>query len=226
LAGFAGLADKTSIVTVVTALVPRGGHGTAVQAEYDQAVRSITASRHHLTSLLLHQNDGISFIVSLFRSRADYESWVASPQRQNMLRQWQTHSLRQFLVFSSSCAKIEVPSSASAPRWKSFLSIWMVTLPLGMVVNSLLTWAGLDVPPLVRSGLSSGVIAATASFVVMPWVNMMTLPWRLKDAQMRIETGDPAEPPQTGPATFDTGTASGKFGIASTVPLTGCSGSR
>lgn len=188
------------MLTTITSLVSRGGHERFAAQEFERVFHDGGSSSHHLGSLLIQQENGVSFLISQFRDRRELEDWRASPERQRMIAGFEAHSLRELRTIDRPVARVTVPSHVSGPKWKIFVSSWIVTFPLILGFVEFFTRLLPGTPFALRIALTSIAISATITWLVSPMVLKATRIWRLRDQQMRIEiVAAPAGPPNVTP---------------------------
>ncbi len=180
-------AGATAVLTTITSLISRGGHESFVAREFERVFGGKPATSHHLTALLVQQENGVSFLISQFQSRRDLEDWRASPERRRMIEAFEVHSLRELCTIDQPVAHITVPSNASGPKWKLFVSSWIVTFPLLLVLVQFFSLLLPDAPLVLRIALTSIAISLAITWLISPLVLKVTRTWRLRHQQMRIE---------------------------------------
>ncbi|WP_442680750.1 hypothetical protein ACSBM8_06025 [Sphingomonas sp. ASY06-1R] len=174
-------------VAAITSLIVRGGQGDAIVQAFKSALRTPPAQRRHLMTLLLQQENGLSFVISLFRSKEDLQEWQAAAERQQMIRAFEDHSLRQLCTVHHRVAKLTVPSDESGPKWKVLLTTWLAMLPLLLLLNGTFLLILPDIWWPFRLVITSFLLSVSVIWFVSPVTRGMTRTWRLKNQQMRID---------------------------------------
>ncbi|WP_420139639.1 hypothetical protein [Sphingomonas sp.] len=174
-------------VAAITSLIVRGGQGDAIVQAFKNALISQPAKRRHIMTLLLQQENGLSFVISLFRSREDLQQWQAAAERQQMIKAFEDHSLRQLCTIHHRVAKLTVPSDESGPKWKVLLTTWLSMLPLLLLLNGTFLLLVPDIPWPIRLIMTSFLLSISVIWFVSPFSRRITRTWRLKHQQMRIE---------------------------------------
>ena len=177
----------TQLVTTVTTLIAKAGQEGTIAREFTRAFAAGGGEPHHLATLLIQQEDGLSFLVSHFRDHGELAAWRASLERQRLISTFDSHSLRDLCTIVQPVAHIVVPSGGSGPKWKTLISTWIVTYPLLLAVIAMLGVLAPDLPVAVALGLVSATMSVTALWIISPVAGRLTRTWRLKGQQMRVE---------------------------------------
>jgi uncharacterized protein len=180
-----------SPVISITTLIPgRNSEGQIAEA-FEHALGEGGDSRH-LATVLIEQEGGISFLVSVFPDDDAFRSWQRSPDRKAMVARFDALSLRQLCAASERAVRISVPSDASGPKWKLFASTWSAIFPILLVINITLAHLAPGMALAARLAVSSLLMSAAVVWVISPWVHRITRTWRLRGQQTRIR-----EPPSS-----------------------------
>lgn len=172
-------------LTTVTTLVSRGGQETHVAAAFARAFGERLDATHHRTVLLVQQENGISLLISQFRSEQELMRWRASAERAWLIEELDGHALRELCSLDRPVARIVVPSDASGPKWKVLLVTWAVSFPLLLAVVQLVEFFASDASLIVRVASTSILMSTAVTWVISPLALRWTRTWRLRDQQMR-----------------------------------------
>lgn len=178
---------ETALLTTVTCLVSRSGSEDAIAKIFEQTFRDATLSSHHLGTLLLQQEDGVSFLVSQFRNREALEDWRKSAQHQTMIRRFDAHSVRELERIGALAARLRIPSNSSGPKWKVFASTWIVIYPILLTLNVVFEQMAPVLSRSLRLAVTSSILSVMQIWVISPMLQRITRTWRLADEQMRID---------------------------------------
>jgi antibiotic biosynthesis monooxygenase (ABM) superfamily enzyme len=178
---------EPALLTTVTSLVSRSGSEDAVAQTFEQTFRDATQSSHHLGTLLLQQEDGVSFLVSQFRNREALEAWRASGKHQQMIASFDAHSVRELEMIEARAARLHIPSNSSGPKWKVLASTWIVIFPILLALNVIYGQIGPELPRAMHLAVTSFVLAVIQIWFVSPLLQRMTRTWRLANEQMKID---------------------------------------
>jgi antibiotic biosynthesis monooxygenase (ABM) superfamily enzyme len=189
------------LITTITSLISCAGQEPFAAAEFERTFRGQTTPTRHAATLLIQQQNGLSFLVSSFRTQADLDEWRRSPEHGRMVAAYEAHSLRELCTIDHPVARVVVPSDGSGPKWKSLVSSWLVTFPLLLVVAEMLNVILPGAPPIVRVALTSIAMSIAIAWFISPLLMKMTRTWRLRHQQMQItflaDEGDAALDPDS-----------------------------
>jgi antibiotic biosynthesis monooxygenase (ABM) superfamily enzyme len=174
-------------LTTITALIARSGHEAAIAGDFEQAFTRAGDNSHHLAALLIQQQNGISFLVSQFRDHEQLAAWRASAAYRQMIADFERHSLRELCTIDEPVARIAVPSDDSGPKWKVFLSTWIVTYPMLLGISAVFSELAPGMPFAARLALTSIMVTIAIIWVISPVTRRLTRTWRLRNRQMRID---------------------------------------
>jgi len=174
------------VLTTITTLISRRGHERHIAKVFEAILGPAGAPNHHLTTMLIQQEGGVSFLISHFANRRALEAWRASSQHQAMVEAFETHSVRELCTVEKPVVRVTVPSAASGPKWKALIASWIVTFPLLLTIVKLLAWLLPGVPLVGRVALTSILLSVLISWFISPFILRATRTWRLKDQQMKI----------------------------------------
>lgn len=179
-----------ALLTTITTLVSRSGHERFVAEEFERTFGIDRDATHHLATLLIQQEGGISFLISQFADRDALQRWRASDRHQRMIDTFEAHSLRELCTIEQPVVRVSVPSAASGPKWKALAASWIVTFPLLLGLVRLLDLLLPRSPLLVRIALTSIVMSVAITWLISPAILRITRIWRLKNQQMKVVAVD------------------------------------
>jgi antibiotic biosynthesis monooxygenase (ABM) superfamily enzyme len=175
------------VLTTITSLIARGGHEAAVTRDFETAFVNGGRDTHHLGTMLIHQDGGLSFLVSQFADEAELHKWRSSSAHREMISSFERHSVRELCTFAEPVARISVPSDSSGPRWKVLVSTWVFIYPLLLLLSFLLELVSPGLPMAARLAITSLALSVTSIWVINPVTRSMTRVWRLRDQQMGVD---------------------------------------
>ncbi|MBB3475739.1 antibiotic biosynthesis monooxygenase [Sphingomonas sp. BK345] len=175
------------MLTTVTTLISRHGHERAVVEDFERAFAEAGQNSHHLGTLLIQQDGGLNFLVSQFADEAEYDSWLASPAHKEMVRAFERDSLRELCVIGEPIVRVAVPSDGSGPKWKVFVSTWIVVYPMLLALSLTLDLLVPGLQLALRLAVTSSVLSVASLWVINPVTHALTRVWRLRNQQMRVE---------------------------------------
>jgi antibiotic biosynthesis monooxygenase (ABM) superfamily enzyme len=82
----------------------------------------------------------------------------------------------------------DLPSDASASKWKRFLTTWLTVFPVLLVISMLVRTALKDAPLPLQLLPSSLLLTATLQWLILPRLQRYTRFWVLQDGSGRLQT--------------------------------------
>lgn len=183
----AGIVRDSGATVVITHRVKEGG-----REAYEQWMERITpvckSFTGHLDWQIIRPVKGLTStytIVIRFDTRAHLEAWMHSQERRRFLNDVQPILVRDDdFVIRSGLDFWFTPEGAQARlpvRWKQFLVTWSAIFPLTFVMPlatvPMLRWLGAPDMRVVTTLVTSGVIVALMTYVVMPRYTRLVKRW-------------------------------------------------
>jgi hypothetical protein len=167
---------------LITTRLIKAGHEEefARWAERLDAAAEAEAGAEHVVRL--EQPSGLVYAVHRFRAEEDARRWHDAPVR---------HALNaEADAFSSGCSQVEigrdiqvrVASETAIPKWKTWIATWVIVFPLLLFLNFAVTLLPFELPQPVELALTSIVMTATLTWVILPRIRKLLRPWLLADA--------------------------------------------
>jgi antibiotic biosynthesis monooxygenase (ABM) superfamily enzyme len=175
------------VLTTITTLISRHGHEAAVAEDFERAFALAGRQSHHLGTLLLQQHGGLNFLVSQFRDQDALDAWRASPPHHEMVAAFERDSLREICTIGEPIVRVTVPSDGSGPKWKIFISTWIIVYPLLLLLSFGLNALVPELSLPLRLAITSSALSIASIWVISPVTEAITRVWRLRDQQMRVE---------------------------------------
>lgn len=129
----------------------------------------------------LEQPSGLVYAVHRFRTAADARRWQEAPAR---------HAIEaEAEDFSSGCSQLEVgsriqvrvPSETAIPKWKTWVATWLAVFPLLLALNGLVALLPFKLPQPVELAVTSLVMTATLTWLILPRIRKLFRSWLLAD---------------------------------------------
>ncbi|WP_375273260.1 hypothetical protein [Sphingomonas sp.] len=136
----------------------------------------------------LGQTNALRDLLLPFASREDLERFRAGETYQLLERRARDLTIGVDQVTDGREVDIELPSDASAARWKRFLVIWLSVLPVLLVVSTGVRALLPTLPAPVQIIVSSLCLTALLQWVILPRVQRAARAWMLEDAAGRLRT--------------------------------------
>jgi len=149
-------------------------------------LEAIGSAPGHCETTVLEQPSAIHHIVSRFETPAAMQAWTGSEGYRRLTEQRDafTATLVQHGTGTALC--FEVPSEATARKWKRFLVTWCAVLPILLALNTSVRTLLPGLPPLVQLCLTSPILTALLTWVVLPRVQRWSNYWLLQNRHGRL----------------------------------------
>lgn len=181
-------ADPDQTATIVTSRAIRAGHEEEFERWVEELNRLARSAPGYRAAIRLGQTAGFQHLIFRFDNRAAAETWHDDPRMRGHVAvadRFST-SLRQIEVGDG--VAFDLPSDASASKWKRFVTTWLTVFPVLLVV-SLIVRTALKTAPLPLQLLpSSLLLTATLQWIILPRLQRYTRFWLLQDGSGRLRT--------------------------------------
>jgi uncharacterized protein len=178
------------MMSVVVTRVVKPGKEREFVAWADEVDRAASRAPGHAGGIRLHDDQGLNHLVYQFDTREHLRAWEESPERQELLARGRPFSDERRTTAGGANAWFDVPSGNAPPGWKQFLLTWAAAFPTLLVVSTLVRLVGL--PQVIALAITSCVLTALLTWVILPWVTRRARRWLFRDAHPT-----PAQAPET-----------------------------
>src|SRR3954463_2294071 len=182
--------DSQKPVTVVVTRVVRPNKEDEFARWADEVDSAAARFDGHLGGVRLHDAQGMNHLIYQFDSEEHLKAWEASPRRRELLREGDQYSKPERSTSQGLHTWFDIPGSSVSQRWKNFLLTWAAAYPILLVLNLGLTALVPQLPRPLSLGITSGILTAVLTWVVLPKLTRRARPWLLHGAKP-----DPAERP-------------------------------
>lgn len=168
-------------VTLVTSRLVRAGHQTEFTGwadRFDHAVGNMPGARG---TLRLDQPAGLHHFIHRFDSEAALARWRDSTDYRSLTAEADAYSVGCAQVTTGEHRQAQLPSEATAPKWKTWLATWATVFPLLLLLNMAVRSVGADLPQPVQLGLTSLIMTAALIWYILPKVRKLLRPWLFGD---------------------------------------------
>ncbi|HEY7597486.1 MAG TPA: hypothetical protein VH969_30355 [Actinophytocola sp.] len=167
-------------VTVAVTRVIRPGKEQEFAEWADEVDKAAAEFDGHLGGIRLHDAQGMNHLVYQFDSEPNLKAWEESPQRRNLIARGDRISERG--ATSASGLHNWFNISGESPKWKAFLLTWAAAYPTLLLVSMGLMAVLPQLPRFVLLAITSGILTALLTWVILPRVNRQARPWLLRGA--------------------------------------------
>lgn len=149
-------------------------------------LHAIEQAPGHGGTMRLEQSGGLNHLVSQFENEAALDGW----RRSDVYRKLREDSA----PFSAGLAQhgsgkelcFAIPSESTARKWKRFLVVWGCVLPILLVLNTTVRTLLPGLPPLVQLCITSPILTALLTWVVLPRIQRWSSYWMLQGADGKL----------------------------------------
>lgn len=184
--------DPDATATVITSRAIRAGH----EQDFERWVQRLnvlaSAAPGYRAAIRLGQTAGFQHLLFRFDDVAAAEAWQHSDavMAHAAVADGFSTALRQ--IDSGNRVVFDVPSDASASKWKRFVTTWLAVFPVLLLVSSVVRMVLTDVALPFQLVPSSLILTATLQWIILPRLQRYTRFWLLQDGSGRLQTS-PAE---------------------------------
>ncbi|MBB5710697.1 hypothetical protein [Sphingomonas xinjiangensis] len=140
----------------------------------------------HCETTGLEQPAGLNHLVSRFESDAALKAWISSEAYRAMVRESAAFSARLVQHGTGNAQSFAIPSDATARKWKRFVVVWASVLPILLVLNTAVRTLLPGLPPLVQLCVTSPILTALLTWVVLPRVQRWSSYWTLQGGDGKL----------------------------------------
>ncbi len=180
--------DPDQTATIVTSRAIRAGHEQEFERWVEELYRLARAAPGYRAAIRLGQTAGFQHLLFRFDDSATAEAWHDDPAMRAHVAVADGFStaLRQTGVGDR--VAFDLPSDASASRWKRFVTTWLTVFPVLLVVSLTVRTALPDAPLPLQLLPSSLLLTATLQWIILPRLQRYTRFWLLQDGSGRLQT--------------------------------------
>ncbi|UYY77043.1 antibiotic biosynthesis monooxygenase [Sphingomonas sp. R1] len=181
-------ADPPQTATVVTSRAIRAGHEQEFEAWVETLQRLARTAPGYRAAIRLGQTAGFQHLLFRFDDQARADAWHDSPAVRAHVAIADGWSTARRQIQSGDRIAFDLPSDASASKWKRFITTWLAVFPV-LLVFSAATRTLLHQAPLPLQLLpSSLLLTATLQWIILPRLQRYTRFWLLQDRSGRLQT--------------------------------------
>ena len=181
-------ADPDQTATIVTSRAIRAGHENEFERWVEQLNRLARAAPGYRAAIRLGQTAGFQHLLFRFDDRHAAEIWQADAalSAHVAIADGFSTALRQ--TDAGDGVTFELPSDASASKWKRFATTWLTVFPILLIISFLVRTVLKDAPLPIQLLPSSLMLTATLQWIILPRLQRYTRFWLLQDSSGRLQT--------------------------------------
>ena len=180
-------ADAPQTATVVTSRAIRAGHEQDFE-HWAAALGDLAeAAPGYRAAIRLGQTAGFQHLLFRFEDCVSAEAWHNSDAVRDHVAiadRWST-ALHQ--IQSGDRIAFDLPSDASASKWKRFVTTWLTVFPVLLLVSLGVRTLLEDAPLPLQLLPSSLLLTATLQWIILPRLQRYTRFWLLQDSSGRLQ---------------------------------------
>ncbi len=180
--------DPDQTATIITSRAIRAGHEQEFERWVEELNRYARAAPGYRAAIRLGQTAGFQHLLFRFDDRAAAETWHDEPTMRAHIATADrfSTSLRQLEVGDG--VAFDLPSDASASKWKRFVTTWLTVFPILLVISMVVRTVLKDAPLPLQLLPSSLLLTATLQWIILPRLQRYTRFWLLQDGSGRLQT--------------------------------------
>lgn len=175
--------------TFIASHIVRPGHLDQFRAWAAEFDRAAAQAGGHRGGIRLEQAGGFHHLIHRFATAENLDAWLASPAYRSLREAGEAHAVARAQHEAGDQVGFALPSEASAPKWKAWLVTWLSVLPVILLVSSAIRWLSPDLPPLAQAALSSLILTATLTWLILPRVNRWSRFWQVRNTSGKVRKG-------------------------------------
>ena len=180
--------DPDQTATIVTSRAIRAGREEDFERWVEQLQRLARAAPGYRAAIRLGQTAGFQHLLFRFDDLASVEAWEANKSllEHVAIADGFSTALRQ--TSSGDRISFDLPSDASASKWKRFVTTWLTVFPVLLVISLVMRTVLKGLPQPIQLLPSSLMLTATLQWVILPRLQRYTRFWLLQDSSGRLKT--------------------------------------
>jgi len=163
--------------------IVRAGKVDAFRDWADRYDRAAAGQPGFSGTVRLEQTGGVFHLAQRFDRRDQLEAWQGSAACRALAAEADPLSQAREQTGDGRTITFKLPGEADAAKWKRFLMTWAAVFPILLILNSAVGLTKL--PQLARLAITSPLLTALLTWVVLPKVARWAKPWVLSDAHGR-----------------------------------------
>jgi len=176
------LPEDGPAVSVATHII-KSGAVDAFKDWADRFDRAAAGQPGFLDTLRLEQTGGVIHLIQRFATAQQLNDWHATAAFRSLAAEADRTTNSREQTGHGRDIRISLPGEADAAKWKKFLMTLVAVFPVLLALNLLVGLTGL--PQLARLAITSPLLTAVLTWVILPKVTRWLKPWVLTDAQGR-----------------------------------------
>lgn len=174
--------SRDEAVTVLVTRVVRPDRAADFAAWADELDGAAAEFPGHRAGIRLRDGQGLNHLAYQFDCQENLRRWERSARHRDLLRRGAELSDEQHSATGGRDTWFAVPSGAP-DRWKTFVISWLGVYPTLLVIAAVLGRVASGLPEPVMLAVSSAVLTALLTWVILPRLERQARPWLLRGAR-------------------------------------------
>lgn len=167
------------------------GHEDEFRAWADRVAELAIRADGYGGGLKLEQSGGLFHLVHRFDTAADLDRWQNTSDYRRLMEEGDRFSTPRRQRVDGDYQAVQLPSDSDSSKWKRFLMTWIAVFPVLLVLNAVFSLLPLQLPQPARLAITSPLLTAILTWVILPRVSRWLKPWVMKNkrGEARINRG-------------------------------------
>lgn len=180
--------DPDQTATIITSRAIRAGHEDDFDHWVEELGRLARAAPGYRAEIRLGQTAGFQHLLFRFDDRHAAETWQADERFRAHVMVADGFSTGLIQTEAGDGAGFELPSDASASKWKRFVTTWLTVFPVLLVISLSVRTALQDAPLPLQLLPSSLLLTATLQWIILPRLQRHARFWLLQNSAGQLKT--------------------------------------
>lgn len=179
--------DPEATTTVATSRAIRAGYENDFQVWAEELCRLARTATGYRAAIRLGQTAGFQHLLLRFDNQDAADTWMKDPPVIEHVVIANRYSTGLLQIEAGNEVAFELPSDATASKWKRFATTWVTVFPVLLFMTSMIRMILNGVPASLQLLLSSLLLTATLQWVILPRLQRHTRFWLLQDQTGRLK---------------------------------------
>ena len=179
--------DPDQTATIITSRAIRAGHEQDFERWVEELNRHARAAPGYRAAIRLGQTAGFQHLLFRFDDRAAADTWHDDPRMRAHVAVADRFSTALRQLETGDGVTFELPSDASASKWKRFVTTWLTVFPVLLLISMMVRTVLKDAPLPLQLLPSSLLLTATLQWIILPRLQRYTRFWLLQDSSGRLQ---------------------------------------
>jgi antibiotic biosynthesis monooxygenase (ABM) superfamily enzyme len=172
--------------TFVVSHVMRPGREDAYELWVRRLLTAAQAHDRFAAAVRLDQGGGLHHLLLQFGGPDALQAWLAQPAYRDLAAEAEAFSVGLDQRDSGKVVGFTLPSEVAAKKWRTALVTWIGVVPTLLIVSGIVGWALPALPRVLQQILSSIVLTAALTWLILPRVRGWSRFWMLRDSQGKL----------------------------------------